>query len=167
MAFRWSIPKLKDPTVEPEWKRKLIKTRSRCAASVRLWFLERLILMAGCRCSSGDPAGWVPTCMQCHGGRLPGSGRYRPPNTEMTWLRLPRISQRASVQPDQSRRGQTRGADPAAFQHRAASTRNEDLLKRASPVDNHKNSIRCHPGGTSRRPAVWTAALGAPCQTLM
>ena len=135
---------------EPEWKKKV---NPQDPEQMRRLVFERYGFSEAPYPNGGLPMqfvatepGWVPTCMQCHGGRLPGSGEsvVGLPNTEIDLATFAEdLSKSFGLSSDQSRLGQTRGRTNAfVFSIELLRTRNEDLTKRASPVDmgSYKNS---------------------------
>jgi RoxA-like, cytochrome c-like len=128
---------------EPEWKSKV---DPQDPAQIRRLAFERYGFSEAPYPNGGLPMqyvatekGWVPTCMQCHGGRLPGSGEsvIGLPNTEIDLATLAEdLSKSFGLSSDQSRLGQTRGRTNAfVFSIELLRMRNEDLSKRSSPLD--------------------------------
>jgi len=128
---------------EPEWKSRV---RPEDPEAVRALVWERYGFSALPGRSGQVPMqfiatekGWVPSCMQCHGGRLPGSGESMIglPNTEIDAATLAEdIARTFGLKTDQSRLGRARGRTNAlVFAIELFRQRNEDLSKRETPLD--------------------------------
>jgi mono/diheme cytochrome c family protein len=87
----------------------------------------------------GTANGWVPSCLQCHGGRLPGSGESMIglPNTDLDAATFAEdLARSFGMQTDQSRLGRTRGRTNAfVFAIELLRMREPDLSMRTTPVD--------------------------------
>lgn len=128
---------------EPEWKSRVNPDDP---AQIRKLVFERYGFCEAPFRSDGVPLqfvsteqGWVPTCMQCHGGRLPGSGVsvIGLPNTEIDLATLAEdLAKTMGMTTDQSRLGLTRGRTNAfTFSIELLRMREPDLSKRKTPVD--------------------------------
>ena len=146
----YGVPRL-DPAVlekiwtvwEPEWKSR-VRPEDPEATRALVWERYGFCALPGGRSRvpmqfAATDKGWVPTCMQCHGGRLPGSGESMIglPNSELDAATFAEDLARVfGFAADQSRLGRTRGRTNAmVFAIELFRQRNEDLSKRATPLD--------------------------------
>lgn len=129
---------------EPEWKAKI---DPRDPESLRRAAFERYGFSPATWQNQGapmqllaTPAGWVQTCMLCHGGRLPGSGESMigMPNTELDMQTLYEdVTKLTGFKgPFQMLFGMTRGRTNAfVFSLELIRRRNEDLSRRNEPLE--------------------------------
>lgn len=135
---------------EPEWK---VRVNPDDPAQIRKLVFERYGFTDVPFRKDGVPLqfvatekGWVPTCMQCHSGRLPGSGQgtIGLPNTEIDLATFAEdLAKNMGIKTDQSRLGLTRGRTNAfMFSIELLRVRETDLSKRKTPLDMgpHKNA---------------------------
>src|SRR5262245_55060933 len=126
---------------EPQWQ---ARVKADDPGSLRRAIYERYGFCETAYESGGAPMqfiatakGWVPTCMLCHGGRVPGSGAAMMgmPNTELDWPTLAEdLAASFGLKTDQSRLGRSRGRTNAQiFAIELLRMRNDDLSMRTTP----------------------------------
>ncbi len=135
---------------EPEWK---ARVNPQDSAQIRDLIFERYGFNQAPYENGGVPMqfvatekGWVPTCMQCHGGRLPGTGKSMigMPNTEIDLATLAEdLARSFGMKANHDHLGTTRGRTNAfVFSIELFRIRNEDLSRRSVPIEmgDYKNA---------------------------